>query len=71
MNRRLALLLASLLAIAGGILLLRTENRAVRSAPDFDPRASLPVRRCSGITRGGSRCSRDSEPDSQFCWQHG
>jgi hypothetical protein len=27
--------------------------------------------RCAAETRGGKRCSREAEPGSKFCWQHG
>lgn len=29
------------------------------------------ITRCAGITQSGKRCSRESEPGSTFCWQHG
>lgn len=27
--------------------------------------------RCAAVTQGGSRCSREAEPGSTHCWQHG
>lgn len=26
--------------------------------------------RCKAVTGSGKRCSRESLPDSEFCWQH-
>jgi len=27
--------------------------------------------RCAAVTQGGARCSREVEPGSTHCWQHG
>jgi hypothetical protein len=27
--------------------------------------------RCAAVTQGGARCSRETEPGSTHCWQHG
>lgn len=72
MDRRLALFLAGLGAGAAAWFLLRNEKSAVLgSRLSSQPREEAqPPRRCSGITRGGSRCSREAEPESPFCWQH-
>ena len=34
-------------------------------------KAAVPsVDRCAATTRAGSRCKREAEPNSRFCWQH-
>ncbi|MCB1033545.1 MAG: hypothetical protein KDD47_06895 [Acidobacteria bacterium] len=74
MNRRLALFLAGLAAAVAAFFLLRNE-KAVVLGRRFrgEPASGEPdaPRRCAGITRGGTRCTREAEPDSPFCWQHG
>jgi len=41
---------------------------AVDAAP-ANENAAQP--RCVAETRGGKRCSREAEPGSKLCWQHG
>lgn len=41
---------------------------AVDAAP-ANENAAQP--RCAAETRGGKRCSREAEPGSRYCWQHG
>lgn len=49
-----------------------SEARVVNGEPPGDTVAAQTVtRRCAAITRGGSRCTRDSEAGSDYCWQHG
>lgn len=73
MDRRLPMFLAGLGAAIAAWFLLRNEKAAVfgRRFRRSSSESTGPLRRCAGITRGGSRCSRDAEPESTFCWQHG
>lgn len=44
-----------------------------RQPPPSPPRQrpSQGPTRCVATTRSGKRCSRDAEPGSELCWQHG
>ncbi len=42
----------------------------VRSQPAPEPAAAPAERRCAAITQGGSRCTREAEAGSEYCWQH-
>jgi hypothetical protein len=45
------------------------EGAAAATAPGAT-QADDPVR-CAAVTQGGTRCSREVEPGSTHCWQHG
>lgn len=46
------------------------EDRGEASAAPGTTRAEAPAR-CAAVTQGGNRCSREVEPGSAHCWQHG
>lgn len=64
MDRRIPLLLVTGAAAAIAWFLLKNERFVVVGQEDQP-------RRCAGITQGGSRCTREAEPGSPYCWQHG
>jgi hypothetical protein len=43
-----------------------SDDSAERGATQADDPA-----RCAAVTQGGTRCSREVEPGSTHCWQHG
>lgn len=74
---RLILFLLTLGLGAVGYSLLRSGSApAAREATspgggtEPEPAAAAPGR-CAAITQGGSRCTREAEPGSGYCWQHG
>lgn len=48
------------------------ERARASAAPATDARAfeAAQAERCAGRTKSGSRCSREAQPDSRYCWQH-
>jgi hypothetical protein len=79
--KRLLLILATLGFGALAYALLRAEGeRALRPAtggPRQEPPGAPPPapveapRRCAAVTASGKRCARETQPGSEYCWQHG
>lgn len=46
------------------------DDSADTSAEPGATQADDPAR-CAAVTQGGARCSREAEPGSTRCWQHG
>lgn len=76
--KRLLFLAATLGLGALAYSLMRTEGervlRPVSGGGGGEPPGPKPVEgeppRCAGTTRSGSRCTREAQPGSDFCWQH-
>lgn len=54
---------------AGGETAADGPDAAAAQAPGAT-QAEDPAR-CAAVTQSGTRCSRDAEPGSTHCWQHG
>ena len=47
------------------------EDDAVDAAAERGATQADDPARCAAVTQSGTRCSREAEPGSTHCWQHG
>ena len=46
------------------------KKSKVASTTSSSSSAEETVKRCAATTRKGTRCSRNAQPGSNYCWQH-
>lgn len=59
---------SSILAFFTGLyayFLLKPKNKGLKNNHEINE-----IKQCAGVTKGGSRCMREPEEGSIYCWQH-
>lgn len=64
-------LLLFAVAMAAGVVLYAVLRADDARGSRARPAGEAPAGRCAATTGSGARCSRDAEPGSRYCWQHG
>lgn len=57
-------------APAGTIQARVIEPQGGKTLDEAAPEPTAEPPRCAAVTQSGTRCSREPEPGSAYCWQH-